>query len=144
MSLRQRANRIHLGARAHESSSAPRSVAVAAVGLSAVGVHFAVVLALVPAGVPPLAANVAGFLAAFAASVVGHVGWTFHGRHRNVGIALRRFAVVSVGGFLLNEANYAALLADTVLDYRVALLLILAAVAALTSIAVRDWAFADL
>ena len=144
MSLWQRANQINVGARTGERAYTPRSLAVAAVGLAAVGVHFAVVLALVPAGVPPLAANVAGFLAAFVASVVGHLGWTLHARHRNAVVALRRFTVVSLIGFLLNEANYAALLADTVLDYRVALLLILATVGVLTSIAARDWAFADL
>ena len=56
--------------------------------------------------------------------------------------ALRRFAVVAVAGFLVNEASYAALLQETTIDYRIALWLVLGAVAVLTWVAARDWAFA--
>jgi putative flippase GtrA len=117
-------------------------VAFGAVGVTAFLVHFAVVAATVPLGVAPLLANVLGFLAAFAVSFVGHGRWTFPAEGRPVAPALRRFAVVAVSGFVLNESAYAALLHWTQLDYRVALFIVLCAVAGLTWVAGRYWAFA--
>jgi putative flippase GtrA len=117
-------------------------VAFGLVGASAFLVHFVVVASIVPLGVPPLVANVAGFLAAFTVSFVGHGRWSFPAEGRPVGPALRRFAVVAVGGFLVNESAYAVLLRFTRLDYRFALFLVLAGVAALTWLAGRHWAFA--
>lgn len=112
------------------------------VGAVAFVLHFGTAALLVPLGVPPLVANVFAFLIALAASLTGHARFTFGAPPRRTGAALRRFAVVAVVGFALNEASYAALLADTTLDYRVALLLVLGAVAVLTNVAARDWAFA--
>lgn len=117
-------------------------VAFGAVGATAFLVHFGVVAATVPLGVAPLIANVLGFLAAFAVSFVGHGRWSFPAEGRPVAPALKRFAVVAVGGFVLNETAYAALLRATSLDYRVALVLVLVGVAALTWLAGRYWAFA--
>ena len=113
-----------------------------AVGAVAFAAHFFSVILLVPLGVPPLVANVAAFFGAFAVSLTGHALFTFRAPRRRTGVALRRFAVVAVAGFAVNEASYAALLVDTTLDYRVALLLVLGAVAVLTYVAARDWAFA--
>ncbi len=56
--------------------------------------------------------------------------------------ALKRFAVVAVSGFALNESAYAVLLRATSLDYRLALFIVLRAVAGLTWLAGRYWAFA--
>ena len=117
-------------------------VAFGAVGVTAFLVHFAVVAATVPLGVAPLLSNVLGFLAAFAVSFVGHGRWTFPAEGRPVAPALRRFAVVAVSGFVLNESAYAVLLLWTQLDYRVALFIVLCAVAGLTWLAGRYWAFA--
>jgi putative flippase GtrA len=117
-------------------------VAFGLVGASAFVVHFAVVATIVPLGVPPLLANVGGFLVAFTVSFIGHGRWSFPAEGRPVGPALRRFAVVAIAGFALNEALYAVLLRWTRLDYRFALLLVLAGVAALTWLANRYWAFA--
>jgi putative flippase GtrA len=117
-------------------------LAFGAVGAGAFLVHFAVVAALVPAGLAPLVANVLGFLAAFAVSFVGHGRWSFPADGRPVRPALARFAVVAVAGFALNETAYAVLLRATELDYRVALFLVLAGVAGVTWLAGRYWAFA--
>jgi putative flippase GtrA len=117
-------------------------VAFGLVGASAFLVHFVVVLSLVPLGMPPLVANVVGFLAAFTVSFVGHGRWSFPAEGRPVGPALRRFAVVAISGFVVNESAYALLLRLTRLDYRFALFLVLVSVAALTWLAGRYWAFA--
>lgn len=109
----------------------------------AFAVQFFVVVLLVPVGFAPLAANAAGFGAAFVVGLVGHYAWTLRTRAPRRGAVLRRFTLVAVGGFALNEINYAALLSDTELDYRVGLLLVLAAVAALTRAVARDWVFAE-
>ncbi len=112
------------------------------VGGTAFAVHLGVVTLLVPHGVPPLIANVVAFLTAFAVSFLGHARWSFPAAGRAVAPALMKFAVVAIGGFALNEAAYAALLAWTSLDYRAALFLVLAGVAGLTFFAGRQWAFA--
>jgi len=117
-------------------------VAFGAVGGTAFLVHFAVVAVAVPLGVAPLLANVFGFLAAFAVSFVGHARWSFPADGRPVAAALKRFAVVAVSGFVLNESAYAVLLRTTSLDYRLALFIVLCAVAGLTWLAGRYWAFA--
>ena len=117
-------------------------VAFGAVGATAFLVHFAVVAATVPLGLAPLVANVLGFLAAFVVSFVGHGRWSFPAEGRPVAPALKRFAVVAVGGFVLNESAYVVLLRETMLDYRLALFIVLSAVAGLTWLAGRYWAFA--
>jgi putative flippase GtrA len=117
-------------------------VAFGVVGATAFLVHFAVVVATVPLGVAPLLANVFGFVAAFVVSFVGHGRWSFPAEGRPVAPALKRFAVVAISGFALNESAYAVLLRATSLDYRLALFIVLAAVAGLTWLAGRYWAFA--
>ena len=117
--------------------------AFVAVGCSAFGVHFSVVAASVPLGAPPLLANVVAFVMAFGVSFIGHALWSFPATGRPVAPALRRFALVALGGFLINESVYALLLARTALDYRVALFIVLAGVAGLTWVAGRFWAFAQ-
>ena len=112
------------------------------VGIAAVVVHFTVAAATVPLGVTPLVANVLGFAAAFAVSFVGHGRWSFPARQRRTAVALPRFAAVALGGFALNEALYAVLLRYTALDYRLALLAVLGAVAGVTLVASKHWAFA--
>jgi putative flippase GtrA len=117
-------------------------VAFGAVGGAAFLVHFAIVAAVVPLGVAPLVANVLGFLAAFCVSFVGHARWSFPAEGRPVRPALVRFAAVAVAGFVVNETAYAVLLRTTQLDYRVALVIVLAGVAGVTWLAGRYWAFA--
>lgn len=115
----------------------------AVVGLSAMAVHLgSVALVLVPLGLPPLLANVAGFLLAFQVSHAGHRHLTFRRGDQPSSRSRLRFFAVAVGSFAVNELMYAALLHYTALDYRVALAIVLVAVAALTYVTARQWAFA--
>lgn len=112
------------------------------VGGSAAAVHFGVVLLLVSQyQAPALAANVAGFLIAFCVSFLGHHRLTFAGGAASARQSLPRFAAVALLGFVSNELLYALLLALGV-DYRLALLAVLVAVAAMTWLLSRHWAFA--
>ncbi|RPI59977.1 MAG: GtrA family protein [Lysobacterales bacterium] len=112
------------------------------VGTSAAGVNLAVVAGTVPFGVSPLVANVIGFLLAFVLSFVGHARWSFPAVGRPVGLALRRFAVLSVLGFGCNEACYAGALSWTELDYRLALVVVITILGLLKLLASKHWAFA--
>ncbi|GAC1032780.1 hypothetical protein thsps21_36090 [Pseudomonas sp. No.21] len=112
------------------------------VGLLAMFVHFTLVAGLlVPAGLAPLQANVLGFLLAFTLSYWGHRTRTFDASHVPHAKALPRFFLVSCLGFCLNEALYFLTLRFTQLGYREALLLVLVAVAGVTFLLGRFWAF---
>ena len=113
------------------------------VGVSAMLLHFVVVaLVLVPLGLPPLAANVIGFLTAFQLSYQGHRRLTFQAARIPHRQALPRFFGVSCLSFAVNEAMYFLLLHYTALDYRVALFIVLLTVAILTFVLSKLWAFA--
>ncbi len=112
------------------------------VGMSAMLVHLGMVSLLVPAGLPPLAANVIGFLVAFQVSHAGHHRLTFGTAQAPAARSRQRFFVVALASFALNELMYAALLHFTALDYRIALVIVLFAIAALTFVSARRWAFA--
>ena len=113
------------------------------VGGAAAAVHLAVVSVLVPwAGWHPLVANVAAFLVAFCVSYAGHARWTFGDSATAARRSLPRFFAVAVTSFAANEALYALLLALTSLQYQVALFITLVAVAVMTFVASRYWAFA--
>lgn len=112
------------------------------VGVAAMCTHFAVAAALLTAqALPPLLANMAGFMLAFPVSYGGHRWRTFAGARPRSG-SLWRFLLVALGSFALNECLYAALLRGTGMEPRAALALVLLAVAALTFLASRHWAFA--
>jgi len=114
----------------------------AVVGLSALVAHFLLVsLLLVPAGVPPLVANVLAYLLAFQLSYWGHRLKTFDAGHLPHSRTLPRFFAVASLSFLLNEALYFVLLRFTSLDYRIALLIVLLTVAVVTFVLSRIWAF---
>lgn len=108
------------------------------VGGAAMAVHWLVVTLLVPAGLAPLGANAIGFGVAFNVSYLGHRNWTFAGAHAHR-TAFWRFLAVALTSFALNEVLYALLLRW--LEYRLALALVLVAVAALTFALSRLWAF---
>lgn len=114
-----------------------------AVGATAAAVHWLVVVLLVsPNYLTPLVANVAGWLVAFGVSFTGHYQLTFRHQRQGVRQAISRFFLLSAGGFTINEASYAWLLHQTTLPYDLLLAMILIAVAVLTFIASRLWAFA--
>ncbi len=110
------------------------------VGIAAMAVHWVVVAVIVPMGIQPLLANIIGFATAFNVSYFGHRNWTFTSSTGHA-TTLTRFLGVAIASFALNELMYSVLLRHTALDYRVALLLVLVAVAALTFVLSRYWAF---
>lgn len=112
------------------------------VGVSAMAVHWLVVRLLVPAGLAPLLANVLGFAISFNVSYFGHRSWTFDtdADHRST---FWRFLSVALTSFALNESMYFLLLRFTALNYQVALGIVLLAVAALTFVLSKTWAFRD-
>lgn len=113
-----------------------------AVGCSAAATHWAVVRALVEwREWPPLGANVAGWLIAFGVSFWGHHRFTFSAQGAQLSSALPRFFGVSLAGFLLNEATYAALLQWGGWRYDLTLAAVLVLVAVGTFIVSRSWAF---
>jgi putative flippase GtrA len=113
------------------------------IGISALLTHFLLVALLVPQGLQPLQANVLAYLLAFQVSYWGHRQKTFAAGHLAHRQTLPRFFVVASLSFLLNETLYFLLLHFTALDYRVALLLVLFAVALVTFVLSRHWAFAQ-
>ncbi|MDQ8031511.1 sugar translocase [Bordetella genomosp. 1] len=113
------------------------------VGCAAAATHWLVAVGCVEAlGAAPLLANLAGWLIAFVVSFTGHYRLTFRHLSRNWTLAARRFFLVSAAGFVVNEAAYAWLLHATDLPYDLLLALILIALACLTFLASRLWAFA--
>ena len=121
----------------------PREVgAFTVVGTSATAVNLGLVAALVPLGASPLWANAVGFVLAFLWSFFAHARWTFPAQGRNVGVALQRFAVVSVLGFAFTEAAYAGALEWTPVDYRLSLFLVILTLGGAKLLASKHWAFA--
>src|SRR5690606_15402844 len=113
-----------------------------AVGCAAAATHWLAAVACVELlGMPPLAANAAGWLIAFVVSFTGHYRLTFRHLASRWTIAGRRFFLISACGFALNEAAYAWLLHVTRVRYDVLLAIILLGLAVLTFLASRLWAF---
>lgn len=113
-------------------------------GAAAATVHLGVVVWLVSRhGWPPLVANVAGWCIAFCVSFLGQWRLTFRARAARWQHAMPRFMALSLGGFAINEAAYAALLRWSSLAYDLLLALVLVAVALITYLLSSRWAFRD-
>ena len=110
------------------------------VGVGAMIVHWLVAVAIVPLGIPELIANVIGFGVAFNISYFGHHYWTFASTAETL-TTFKRFLTVAITSFIVNECLYSLLLNFTTLDYKTALAIVLIAVAALTFVLSRLWAF---
>jgi len=112
------------------------------VGCTAALTHWQVAVACVETlGWPPLLANAAGWLVAFNVSLLGHYYLSFKHRGATFKQAARRFFVVAILAFAVNEVAYAALLHFSPLAYDAALVLVLVSIAALTFVLSRWWAF---
>jgi putative flippase GtrA len=112
------------------------------VGCAAAAVHLGVVVALVSGvGLPPLAANIVGWLVAFTVSFSGHWLLTFRAQKAPLWRAARRFFSVSAAGFAANELAYAIALQWSALRYDIVLAIILVAVAVITYLLSSRWAF---
>ncbi|MEQ6437850.1 GtrA family protein [Comamonas sp. w2-DMI] len=112
------------------------------VGCAAAAVHWCVAIAAVTwAKWPPLLANAAGWMVAVGVSFTGHHLLSFRGHGAAMLPAALRFLCISGGGFLVNEAAYAALLHWTGARYDVLLAAVLVLVAGATYLLSRHWAF---
>lgn len=113
------------------------------IGAAAAALHMGVVALLVPLGLHPLLANIAGFVTAFNVSYLGHRFWSFGNRttlsHKR---SVMRFWVIAVTSFAINEALFFLFLHYTTLPYLAALFLVLILVTPITFILSRVWAFA--
>lgn len=113
------------------------------VGASAAGVHMGAVIMLVNYfSLQPLVANVFGWLIAFVVSFAGQRALTFRATHAPLARSMRRFFVISAGGFVINELTYALLLKYGGLRFDVTLFIVLLVVAGFTFLLSRYWAFA--
>lgn len=113
-----------------------------AVGCAAAATHWLVaVLTVRGLGYAPLVANIVGWLVAFCVSFTGHFQFTFKHQRAPMVKAARRFFLVSALGFSVNELAYAWLLQVTTIRYDILLALILVAIAVMTFILGRFWAF---
>jgi putative flippase GtrA len=116
-----------------------------AVGCAAAVTHLAVVaLAVELTGLPPLAANVAGFGVAFLVSFGGHARFTFPIAPDRFAAARSRFFAVALTGFVINQAAYAeALHLFGPRYYLPVLAAVLLGVAVATFLLSKLWAFAQ-
>jgi len=101
-----------------------------------------VVLIVEQWALPPLAANVVGWLCAFGVSFTGHYRLTFADHSAPPLRSAARFFLISATGFAINESTYAIALRFSRVPYDVLLAIILVAVAVLTYLTSRHWAFA--
>ena len=120
----------------------PPALRFIAIGCSAAAVHFAVVYALVETHwLPPLWANVIGWLVAFGVSFSGHLLWTFAHHAARWHQALPRFFAISAVGFAVNEATYYLALRYLPWRYDILLAIVLVLVAVGTYVVSKLWAF---
>jgi putative flippase GtrA len=113
------------------------------VGCAAAAVHLGTVTLLVSwFDWPPLIANVVAWLVAFCVSFAGHWRLTFPHSGSPMLRAIRRFFLISLAGFVTNEAMYALLL-HTFGErwYLPTLFFVLLAVAVITWLLSSRWAF---
>ncbi|MBI3771729.1 MAG: GtrA family protein [Gammaproteobacteria bacterium] len=112
-----------------------------AVGFAALLVHWCLATFLIWRGMQPLLGNFLGFIVAFGVSYLGHRHLTFATSEARHSKALPRFVIVAVTGFCVNQAMFYLLLRYTSIHYAVSLLLVLGAVAAMTFVLSKAWAF---
>lgn len=114
---------------------------VAVGGFATVTHWITTVLSVSLLDMPPLAANVIGWCVAFFVSFNGHYFLTFRTQEKSLIVAIGRFFVISLGGFLLNEASLFILLGMTQADYKLLLAIILLFTAVVTFLLSHFWAF---
>ena len=120
-----------------------QSVAYVAVGTTAAAMHFLVLWLMVHfIRLSPAWANVIAFWFAFCVSYSGHRGLTFGASRSPVRRSAPRWMLVSIGGFLVNQGMYVALLhLFPVVHYLALLFIVTAIVTAVTYLLGKYWAF---
>ena len=111
------------------------------VGVLATGVHMLIGATLIHSGWSALAANPVSFLIAFVVSFMGHYGFSFSDQEKEITTSLKRFALVALGGFIVNEALLAVLVWSSLLLQIPSLILSTGIAAIVTFFASRNWAF---
>jgi putative flippase GtrA len=112
------------------------------VGLVSTIVHYTVALWLEQLSIHLLCGNIIAFFVAFQISYLGHSLWSFELRKGEKWRAMKRFLLISVGGFLLNESLLLLFTKHTSLTSQVTLGIVLCIVAGLTYLGSKIWAFA--
>jgi putative flippase GtrA len=113
-----------------------------AVGCAAAATHWATAVGGIAVfALPPALANLIGWSIALLVSFSGHYLLTFRYQTKSLWPALRRFLLISGGGFAINEFAFVFLLKTTDIPYYWLLAIILVAVAGLTFVLSRYWAF---
>lgn len=120
----------------------PQLLQFIVVGGSAAATHLATVGVVVSlTGMPPLWANVLGFLVAFIVSYNGHAWLTFSAAQAHGWPTVARFFAVACLGFVANETLYAFALHGLHWHYFWSLAGVLVLVAAGTFVLSKFWAF---
>jgi putative flippase GtrA len=113
----------------------------AVVGGIATVSHFAVAVVLVEGpGLAPVLANFIAFCAAVLVSYLGNHSWTFGATGEHL-FHLPRFAAIAVTGLALNQAIVYTMVEGAGADYRLALVVVVLVVPALSFTLNRGWAF---
>ncbi len=93
--------------------------------------------------IPAIIANIFAFLSAYPVSYYGHNFFTFSEHKHQVKDSIKKFFLVALLGFCLNEGGYFILLTYTKLHYLEALIIILLLVPISTFVLAKFWAFKD-
>ncbi|MBL8424445.1 MAG: GtrA family protein [Candidatus Accumulibacter phosphatis] len=113
-----------------------------AVGCTAAATHWTTAVAGIAClGLLPAVANLIGWSIALVVSFCGHYFLTFRRQKKSLLPALGRFFAIATGGFAINELAFVYLLDATDIPYYWLLAIILVAIAALTFVLSRYWAF---
>jgi putative flippase GtrA len=113
-----------------------------AVGCAAAATHWLCAVGCIAVfEVRPFLANFIGWLVAVVVSFSGHYFLTFRHQPKSLLPAVRRFLVVSASGFAINEFAFVFLLRVTRIPYYWLLAMILLAIAGMTFLLSRFWAF---
>jgi putative flippase GtrA len=113
-----------------------------AVGAAASATHWLTAVACIAwFKAPPFLGNFIGWSVAVVVSFSGHYFLTFRHQTKSMRHAIRRFLILSAGGFAVNQFAFINLLATTGIPYYWLLAFILVAIAALTFVVSRYWAF---
>ena len=114
------------------------------VGCAAAATHWLVAVGCIALlNIVPSLANLVGWSVAVVVSFSGHYRLTFRHQKKSLWPSIRRFLVISASGFAINEFAFVSLLRLTDIPYYLLLALILIAIAFLTFVFSRYWAFSD-
>lgn len=119
-----------------------KAVRFGVVGVGATLTHLAVAQTALAVGLSPLIANVIGFTMGFLTGLLGHHHFTFPGTGP-FGRAFRRYGVIALAGFGINNAVLLGLEATGRVSPQFSLTVAILIVPALSFIASRYWGFAS-